>query len=452
MPGNNDQPGPRPRHAPHPAMWAAAAAAILLALAACASSTATVPRSSPKPSTLSFGSGGHTPTLTGAGSTFVAPFFATAFAKYHQQHPGVSIGYAVVGSGAGITAFSAKQVNFGASDVPMTAAEQSAAQGGSVTQVPVALGGEGVVYHLDLPAGARLHLTGPVLARIFVGQITHWNDPAITALNPGINLPGAAITVVHRSDGSGTTYIFSDYLSSVSPTWAAKVGKGKTLNWPVGEGAEATPASPPTSTAPRSPSDTSSRHIPAACSCPSPPSATKPETTSSPPPTPSLPPPPKSPTSPRPTSPSSTSPAPAATPSAATAGRWSTPTSPARPPGRNWSPCWTGSPTTARPTPPPTTTSHSHHRSGPSPRPCFSRSPAPTGHPCWANRDPYAELLGFGRAELADRGGTTEPTEIEISRAYSAGTDWDCRPPPGCSLSVTAHALIVRGRRGGTGC
>ena len=238
MPGNNDQPDSRPRHAPHPAMWAAAAAAILLALAACASSTATVPRSSPKPSTLSFGSSGHTPTLTGAGSTFVAPFFAAAFAKYHQQHPGVSIGYAVVGSGAGIAAFSAKQVNFGASDVPMNAAEQSTVRGGSVTQVPVALGGEGVVYHLDLPAGARLHLTGPVLARIYLGQITHWNDPAITALNPGIHLPNAAITVVHRSDGSGTTYIFSDYLSTVSPTWAAQVGKGKTLNWPVGEGAE----------------------------------------------------------------------------------------------------------------------------------------------------------------------------------------------------------------------
>jgi phosphate transport system substrate-binding protein len=238
MSGTNDQPGSRPRHAPRRAMWAAAAAAIIFALAACASSNATVPGSSPKPSALSFRSGGHTPTLTGAGSTFVAPFFAVAFAKYHQQHPGVSIGYAVVGSGAGIAAFSAKQVDFGASDVPMTAAEQSAARGGSVTQVPVALGGEGVVYHLDLPAGARLHLTGPVLARIFLGQITHWNDPAITALNPGIDLPGAAITVVHRSDGSGTTYIFSDYLSSVSPAWAAKVGRGKTLNWPVGEGAE----------------------------------------------------------------------------------------------------------------------------------------------------------------------------------------------------------------------
>jgi phosphate transport system substrate-binding protein len=95
-----------------------------------------------------------------------------------------------------------------------------------------------VAYNLNLPAGARLHLTGPVLARIFLGQITNWNDPAITAVNPGVNMPDAPITVVHRSDSSGTTYIFSNYLSTVSPTWAAKVGTSKTLNWPVGEGAE----------------------------------------------------------------------------------------------------------------------------------------------------------------------------------------------------------------------
>jgi phosphate transport system substrate-binding protein len=143
-----------------------------------------------------------------------------------------------VGSSAGIAAISAKQADFGASDVPMTASEQAAAEGGPIVQVPVDLGGEGVVYNLSLPAGSRLHLTGPVLARIFLGQITHWHDPAITSLNPGINLPDAPISVVHRADGSGTTYIFSNYLSSVSPAWAAKVGAGKTLKWPVGEGAE----------------------------------------------------------------------------------------------------------------------------------------------------------------------------------------------------------------------
>jgi phosphate transport system substrate-binding protein len=226
----------RPRRRAHPASWAAAAI-ILLAVGACTSST-TTSTATPAVAPASTGSGGHRPTLAGAGSTFDAPFFAVAFARYQRQHPGVSIGYSAVGSSAGIAAISVRQVDFGASDVPMTASEQAAAKGGSITQVPVALGGEGVAYNLSLPAAARLHLTGPMLAEIFLGQITRWNDPAITALNPGLSLPSAAITVVHRSDGSGTTYIFSDYLSSVDSAWAAKVGTGKSLNWPVGEGAE----------------------------------------------------------------------------------------------------------------------------------------------------------------------------------------------------------------------
>jgi phosphate transport system substrate-binding protein len=237
MSGHNRRLGSQPYRAPHPTIWAACAALITLAVTACASSAATTP-TGPTPTPATFGTVSHAGTLTGAGSTFVAPFFAAAFAKYHQQHPGVSISYAAVGSGAGITAFSAKQADFGASDVPMNASEQSAARGGSVTQVPDALGGEGVAYNLNLPAGARLHLTGPVLARIFLGRITSWNDPAITALNSGIDMPPAPITVVHRSDSSGTSYIFTNYLSSTDPTWAAKVGTSKTPNWPVGEGAE----------------------------------------------------------------------------------------------------------------------------------------------------------------------------------------------------------------------
>ena len=217
----------------------AGTAIIALTLAAC---TATTPNStstaSSAPATAAAAASGPDMTLTGAGSTFDAPFFDLAFAKYHQQHPAVTVGYSAVGSSAGIAAFSAEQADFGASDVPMTAAEQAAAKGGPVVQVPVDLGAEGVVYNLSLPAGSRLHLTGPVIARIFLGQITAWHDPAITALNPGISLPDAPISVVHRADGSGTTYIFSNYLSSVSPAWAAKVGTGKTLHWPVGEGAE----------------------------------------------------------------------------------------------------------------------------------------------------------------------------------------------------------------------
>ena len=232
------RPGHRPRRSAHPATWATAVVITLLT-AACSSSGATTP--SAPASVLGAASaspGGHALTLTGAGSTFDAPFFSVAFARYQQQHPGVAVGYSVVGSSAGIAAFSTQRVDFGASDVPMTSGEQTAARGGPVTQVPVALGGEGIAYNLSLPSGARLRLTGPVLAAIYLGQITHWNDPALTALNPGLTLPTAPITVVRRSDGSGTTYIFSDYLSSVEPAWAAKVGRGKSLNWPVGEGAQ----------------------------------------------------------------------------------------------------------------------------------------------------------------------------------------------------------------------
>ena len=236
MSAHTARPGSRPRRSPHPAIWAAAALSRCLPPPP-APARSTSPQAPRRP-VAAASTGGHAPTLTGAGSTFDAPFFAVAFARYQQQHPSVTIGYSAVGSSAGIAAFSAGQVDFGASDVPMTAREQAAAKGGPITQVPVALGGEGVVYNLSLPAGARLHLTGPVLAAIFLGQITRWNDPAVTALNPGVSLPPARINVVHRSDGSGTTYIFSNYLSSVDPAWTAKVGTGKTLRWPVGEGAE----------------------------------------------------------------------------------------------------------------------------------------------------------------------------------------------------------------------
>jgi phosphate transport system substrate-binding protein len=231
MPANDG----RHHHTTHRARHATlstAAVLITLTLAAC---TGTSP---PAPATTPAAADAPAGTLTGAGSTFDAPFFNLAFARYHQHQPAVTVSYAAVGSSAGIAAFTGRHADFGASDVPMTAAEQAAARGGPSVQVPVDLGAEGVAYNLSLPAGARLHLTGPVIARIFLGQITSWHDPAITTLNPGINLPDAPISVVHRSDGSGTTYIFSNYLSSADPAWAANVGTGKTLNWPVGEGAE----------------------------------------------------------------------------------------------------------------------------------------------------------------------------------------------------------------------
>ena len=239
MPANDGRHGRRSRRAFTTIISTAAAALSALALAACTSSAGT---SSPSATaSAAAATGGSAVRLTGAGSTYDAPFFNVAFPRYEQQNPGVTISYSSVGSSAGIAAITARQVNFGASDVPMTAAEQAAAQGGPVQQVPVDLGGEAVVYNLaGLP---DVHLTGPVLAQIFLGQITNWDDPAIAALNPHVSFPNAPIFVVHRSDGSGTTYIFTSYLSSVDPAWAAKVGTGKTVHWPAqsGEGAAGNP-------------------------------------------------------------------------------------------------------------------------------------------------------------------------------------------------------------------
>jgi phosphate transport system substrate-binding protein len=156
--------------------------------------------------------------ISGAGSTFDAPFFRLAFQAYQQARAGITVSYAPVGSSAGITRFTAGQVDLGATDVPASTTDLATARGAAV-QVPVDLGAVSVSYNALSRSSGPLRLTGPVLARIFLGQITRWNDPAITALNPGAGLPDAYITVVHRSDGSGTTYIFSSYLSAVSPSW-----------------------------------------------------------------------------------------------------------------------------------------------------------------------------------------------------------------------------------------
>jgi phosphate transport system substrate-binding protein len=204
----------------------------VLALAAAAGCTSTAATSAPRPT------GADVVDLAGAGSTFDAPFFDLAFPAYQQAHLSTGISYAAVGSSAGITRFTAGQVNFGATDVPASTTDLAAARGGPALQVPVDLGAVAVAYNVLRRNGAPLRLTGPVLARIFLGQITQWNDPAITALNPGADLPDAYITVVHRSDGSGTTYIFSNYLSEVSPAWAAKAGTGRSLHWPVGIGGD----------------------------------------------------------------------------------------------------------------------------------------------------------------------------------------------------------------------
>ncbi|HUY73399.1 MAG TPA: phosphate ABC transporter substrate-binding protein PstS [Candidatus Dormibacteraeota bacterium] len=173
--------------------------------------------------------------LTGAGSTFDNPLFTKAFFDYSAKYPQVSINYQPVGSGAGIQQFIKKTVDFGATDVPMGSADIASAGGpGSLVQIPVTLGAVSIAYNL---AGvSKLQIDGPTLANIYLGHIKKWNDPAIAALNSGVNLPNEAITVAHRSDGSGTTYIFTDYLAKVSPEWKSSVGTAKSVQWPVGVG------------------------------------------------------------------------------------------------------------------------------------------------------------------------------------------------------------------------
>jgi phosphate transport system substrate-binding protein len=175
--------------------------------------------------------------LTGAGSTFDYPFFSAAFAAYGKQKD-VTVNYQPVGSGAGIQNLTQRLVDFGASDVPMNpVSELPAAEkaGGPVEQIPIALGGVSVAYNVS-GVKTGLHLDGPTLARIFLGTVKTWNDRAIKALNPGVKLPSTAITVVHRSDSSGTSYAFTDYLSKVSDTWRGNVGVSKTPSWPTGVG------------------------------------------------------------------------------------------------------------------------------------------------------------------------------------------------------------------------
>ena len=174
--------------------------------------------------------------LTGAGATFPYPIYSRWFADYAQK-TGVKINYQSIGSGGGIRQLSEQTVDFGASDAPMSDAELAKAKGGPVLHIPTVLGAVAVTYNLP-GVSQSIRLTGDALADIFAGRITKWNDARIAALNAGAKLPATDILVVHRSDGSGTTYIFSDYLSTVSPSWKQAPGKGKELQWPVGLGAK----------------------------------------------------------------------------------------------------------------------------------------------------------------------------------------------------------------------
>ena len=177
--------------------------------------------------------------LTGAGSTFDNPLFSQMFASsaYPKTKCGVNINYQSVGSGAGINQLLNHTVDFGATDSPMTSTQLAQSTGGPIIHVPVTLGAEAISYNLtSVPSTTHLKFTGTLVANIYLGHITTWDDPAIAQLNPGVSLPHEAISVVHRSDGSGTTGIFTHYLSAVNSEWSTRVGAGTTVNWPVGVG------------------------------------------------------------------------------------------------------------------------------------------------------------------------------------------------------------------------
>ena len=172
--------------------------------------------------------------LNGAGATFPYPMYSKWFSVYTQVDPSVRFNYQSIGSGGGIKQITEQTVDFGASDGPMSDEQLSAAPG-KILHFPTVMGAVVLTYNIEGVASG-LKLTADALAGIFLGKITKWNDPALTASNPGVNLPPRDIIVVHRSDGSGTSFIFTDYLSKVSTSWNNKVGKGTAVSWPVGLG------------------------------------------------------------------------------------------------------------------------------------------------------------------------------------------------------------------------
>jgi phosphate transport system permease protein/phosphate transport system substrate-binding protein len=174
-------------------------------------------------------------TINGAGSTFVFPLIDNWRVAYQKVNPNVQINYQSIGSGGGVKQFTSKTIDFGASDAPLSEQELQAAKG--AVHIPVTIGSVVAAYNLPSVPNKGLKLIPPVLADIFLGKITKWNDPKIQSINPGISLPSNNIVVVHRSDGSGTTFVWTDYLSKVSSEWNDRVGKGKSVPWPTGIGA-----------------------------------------------------------------------------------------------------------------------------------------------------------------------------------------------------------------------
>jgi len=204
----------------------ASCALLAITLAACGKSSST--------SSTSASTSSSSATISGAGSTFAAPVYQ----QWGSAISGLTVNYQPVGSGAGITALEGKTVDFGASDPPLKPADFATLEKvGPVQQIPMFLGAITVSYNLP-GVKSGLKLDGPTIASIFLGKIKTWNDPAIAGLNPGVTLPSTPITVIHRSDSSGTTSGFPGFLPSVDPEWKSKVGEGKTVPWPTGTGAK----------------------------------------------------------------------------------------------------------------------------------------------------------------------------------------------------------------------
>jgi phosphate transport system substrate-binding protein len=181
---------------------------------------------------MAFSSAAHAADMTGAGATFPYPIYAK-WAEAYKASTGNGLNYQSVGSGAGIKQIKAKTVDFGASDMPLKAEELDAE---GLMQFPAIMGGVVTVVNLDGITPGQLKLTGPVVADIYLGKITNWNAPEIAALNPGVKIPAGEITVVHRADGSGTSFLFTDYLSKTSPTFKTQIGSGTAVKWIVGVG------------------------------------------------------------------------------------------------------------------------------------------------------------------------------------------------------------------------
>lgn len=203
----------------------ASAAALTLGVSACGSSSKKESNGSAAASTSST-------TIVGAGSTLVAPLVSKWQPKYNEEHE-VAITYGAIGSGGGIAQITQRTVDFGASDAPLSAEQFSEAKG--VVQIPWALAATTVAYNVE-GVPSKIHLTGPVLAEIYEGKITSWNDSKIAALNPSVKFPSLKITPIHRSDGSGDTFAFTNYLSHISSEWSSKIGHSTEVKFPVGVG------------------------------------------------------------------------------------------------------------------------------------------------------------------------------------------------------------------------